>query len=64
MKEYGIYFRGPIKGSDKFPYEPKPEHMYADFVQVMHSSGYSITKAGIKYDMKNGLVEIEVNGVK
>jgi len=37
--------------------------MYADFIQVIHSSGYKLTKSSIQYD-KKGFVEIEVTGVK
>jgi hypothetical protein len=58
-----LYFRGPKEPNPKFEYEPKPEHMYTDFIQVMHSSGYKLTKSSIQYD-KKGFVEIEVTGVK
>ena len=63
MREYSLYFSGPKEPTKKFMYEPKPEHMYADFLQVMHSAGYKITKASFKYRDK-GFVEIEVTGVK
>lgn len=61
--QHSMYFRGPKEPNPKFMHEPKPEHMYADFIQVMHSSGYKLTKSSIQYD-KKGFVEIEVTGVK
>ena len=62
MKQYSMSYSGPKKPT--FPHEPKPEHLYADFIQVMYSSGYMITKSKMTHFNKTGFVEIEVTGVK
>jgi hypothetical protein len=63
MRTYELYFNGPSKPNEKFPYAPTPEHMYADFIQTVHSSGYRLKNSSMKHDRK-GFVIIEVIGEK
>lgn len=62
MKTYELYFNGPTTPDEKFPYAPNPEHMYADFIQTVYSSGYRLKTSSIKYN-KN-YVTIDVVGEK
>lgn len=62
MRTYSLYYSGSKKKT--FPHEPSAEHIYADFIQVMYSSGYIITKSKMTHFNKTGFVEIEVTGVK
>lgn len=62
MKTYELYFNGSSRPDDRLPHAPTPEHMYADFIQAVYSSGYKLKKSSIKYTKSS--VTIEVIGVK
>lgn len=64
MKTYELYFNGPTAPNDRLPHAPSPEHMYADFVQAVYSSGYSLGRATIKYTNNKKFVTIDVSGFK
>lgn len=38
--------------------------MYADFIQVVHSSGYTLKSSSMKYTKNKKFVTIDVSGYK
>lgn len=62
MRTYELYYSGPRERVSKLD-EPSVEHLYADFIQTLHSSDYEIKKCSLKYKPEDW-VEIEVVGEK